>query len=208
MTRRNDWSTEDEEIGDSWKLDDAEIKKLYEKTLDELIELGYAEGQVSRIPIRSFPLGLRSWWNYVINVKSDLSLSKLHRITFSHGLSIVYRHQDIKEMTKLYYQKLGEAERNNDQQMIKILEDKVSPSGFMSKQDYSTSVGSLSRLDGPIARLTTIIGMPTSRLVLFLSIESMMTLKDSKWKNLLESEHGLFWRCVRDRLNQLGGEIT
>jgi len=68
------------------------------KSLRELIMEGYLTSEETRTGVRTFPVGLISWWRDVVNEVGDISLSKLQRVSINHGVSIASHDARIKEV--------------------------------------------------------------------------------------------------------------
>jgi hypothetical protein len=198
------WETENEDFLPEglWQLEDAELRDLYEKPLRELITIGYCAGEESRIGVRSFPTALLSWWRDVSNEKG-ISLSKLQRITINHGISIASHDLRIKEVMKLYTSKIREAKNKRDRQAIKVLEEKSGTLSFISEMKYATSVGLMKWAEGPISAISATLGLPVTKLIIYLSLLSMMTLEECNWKEMLKEELELFWKYVEQRAKTL-----
>ena len=202
------WSTESTEeefpiTEEDWKLDDAYFRDLYEKSLTELIQEGYLEGEVDRIGVRTLPVGLLSWWRELVDRESKLSLSKLQRISINHGLSIAAHDRRIKEVVVLYREKRKLARDTGDKQLVKILEEKGGSLNFSFEAKYSTSIGIVKRAEGPLAAFSAALGVPITKLILYLSTLSMMTLPESGWKRMLREEVNLFWKYIEQRAKTL-----
>lgn len=199
------WETENENLFSAghWQLKDAEIRALYAKSLRELIKVGYSAGEETRTGVRSFPVGLLSWWRDVVNEEGNISLSKLQRITINHGISIASHDSRINEVIKLYRDKIREARDSRDKQLIKMLEEKGGTLNFIAEVKYPTSVGLMKWAEGPIAAISAALGIPVTKLIIYLSLMSMMTLEPCGWKEMLKEDMELFWKYVDQRAKAL-----
>ena len=148
-------------------------------------------------------VGLLSWWRDVVNEEGDISLSKLQRITINHGLSIASHDQRIKEVMKLYRNKIRQARDTRDKQLIKLLEEKGGTLNFVSEVKYPTSVGLVKWTEGPLSALSAALGVPITKLIVYLSLMSMMTLERCGWKEMLIEDIELFWKYVDQRTKAL-----
>lgn len=204
-SKSSTWDTEDEQHASkfSWEPEKAELHELYNKSLRELIKVGYSAGEETRTGVRSFPVGLLSWWRDVIAEEGDISLSKLQRITINHGMSIASYDQRIKEVMKLYRNKIRQARDTKDKQLIKLLEEKGGALNFISEVKYPTSVGLMKWAEGPVSAISAALGIPITKLIIYLSLMSMMTLEPCGWKEMLREDIELFWKYVDQRAKAL-----
>ena len=202
------WTPEDDDTTtktekDAWNLEDAYFRGLYEKSLNDLLREGYLEAEETRTGVRNFPVGLLSWWRDVVHQEDNLSLSKLQRISINHGVSIASHDLRIKEVVNLYSSKMREARDRRDKQLTKVLEEKGGSLNFISEAKYSTSVGLVKRTEGPLSALSAALGIPVTKLIIYLSLLSMMTLGDCGWKEMLKDDIQMFWKYINQRKKTL-----
>lgn len=198
------WETENENFlhEEDWQLEKAQIKDLYKQPLRELLHFGYYGGEETRTGVKTFPIGTLSWWRDVAN-QAGISLSKLQRITINHGISICSHDDRIKEVRRLYTSKVRQARNGRDKQLVKTLEEKGGTLNFVSETKYATSVGLLKQSEGPIASISAALGLPVTKLIIYLSLLSMMTLEQCGWKDMLKEDMELFWKYVEQRAKTL-----
>jgi hypothetical protein len=194
---------EDDFVEGDWELEDDYFRDLYQQSLKALLGVGYLDSEVTRTGVRTFPVGLLSWWRDVVHSKDKLSLSKLQRISINHGLSIAAHDPRIKEVMKLYTSKMREARDKRDKQLAKILEEKGSALNYVAESQYQTSVGLVKRVEGPLSALSAALGIPITKLIIYLSMLSMMTLASCGWKEMLKEDVEMFWRYVEQRKKAL-----
>ena len=89
-TELNTWSPEEDNptggvANSTLNLEDAYFKNLYQKSLNSLLKEGYLDSEETRTGVRNIPVGLLSWWRDVVHQESNLSLSKLQRISINHN---------------------------------------------------------------------------------------------------------------------------
>lgn len=186
----------------SWQLEEAEFKNLYKRPLRELIKQGYCVSEETRTGVKTFPIGLLSWWRDVAN-QENISLSKLQRVSINHGISICSHDERIKEVISLYRKKLWQARNGRDKQLTKTLEEKGGTLSYISETKYATSVGLIKRAEGPISAISAALGLPVTKLIIYLSLLSMMTLEHCGWKDMLKEDVELFWKYVEQRAKTL-----
>lgn len=202
----SDWEIENKDLIDagSWQLEEAHIEDLYNQPLSKLLKLGYHGygGEETRTGVKTLPIGLLSWWRDIAN-QENISLSKLQRISINHGISICAHNERIKEVMRLYLAKIREARNKRDKQATKALEEKGGTLNFISESKYATSVGLLKQSEGPIASISAALGLPVTKLIIYLSLLSMMTLEYCGWKDMLKEDVELFWKHVEQRAKML-----
>ncbi len=199
----NDATADTNDDKSAWNLEDTHFKGLYQKSLNDLLREGYRDGEETRTGVRTFPVGLLSWWRDSVNQENNLSLSKLQRISINHGLSIAAHDARVKQVMKLYGAKMREARDKRDKQLTKILEEKGGTLNFVSEAKYPTSVGLLKRIEGPLSAMSAALGLPITKLIIYLSLLSMMTLGDCGWKEMLKEDVEMFWKYVETRRKSL-----
>jgi hypothetical protein len=199
-----EWSVEEDDSTEGdWQLEDRYFRDLYKQSLKELIGTGYLDSEETRTGVKTFPVGLLSWWRDMVHAKDKLSLSKLQRISINHGLSIAAHDTRIKEVMSLYTYKMREARDKRDKQLTKTLEEKGGTLNFIAEAKYPTSVGLVKRAEGPLSALSAALGIPITKLIIYLSMLSMMTLASCGWKEMLQEDVGMFWRYVEQRKKAL-----
>lgn len=175
---------------------------LYSKSLDEVIKYGYVGSNVTRTGVGTFPVGLISWWRDIAN-NHGFSLSKVQRITIMHGLSICAHDPRIKEVRKLYIAKAKEAQETRDKIAIKVLEEKGETLHFLNDTKLSTSIGLTEDIEGGLSSISAALGIPNTKLALYVAVMSLMTLKPCGWTDILKEDLEIFWRHVEKRIKIL-----
>ncbi len=181
-----------------------DIPDLYSSDLNELIRKGYMDSDTDRVPVRTFPVGLLSWWRELAR-KKHVSVSKIQRVSIGHGLSIAFHDPRIKDILKLYAERVDAAKKKHDRLAMKILEEKLSPLTFVNQVSSLTTIGSLKKLEAPLGAMSSALELPESKLLIYLSLLSMETLKDQDWWHMMQEEVDVFWRHVENRKRVLQG---
>lgn len=202
-TPEDDDDTATEVDKDAWNLEDAYFKGLYEKSLNDLLREGYLEAEETRTGVKTFPVGLLSWWRDVVHQEDNLSLSKLQRVSINHGISIAAHDSRVKQVVRLYTSKMREARDKRDKQLTKVLEEKGGTLNFIAEAKYATSVGLVKRIEGPLSAISAALGLPITKLIIYLSLLSMMTLGNCGWKEMLKEDVEMFWKYVEQRKKSL-----
>ena len=190
---------------DSWDLSlPDDILELYSSNLNDLIRRGYMDSEPDRVSVRTFPVGLNSWWRELAR-KRHVSVSKIHRVTIAHGLSIASHDPRVKDVLKLYFERVEAAKNRHDKLAMKILEEKRDSLTFINQVSALTTIGCLKRLEAPLGAMSSALELPESRLLLYLSLLSLETLGDLLWWQMMEEEVAMFWQYVENRKRVLLG---
>ena len=181
-----------------------DIPDLYDSDLNAHIRKGYMDSDVDRMSVRTFPVGLLSWWRELAR-KKHVSVSKIQRVSIGHGLSIAYHDPKITDILKLYAERVEAAKKKRDNLAMKILEEKTGPLTFVNQVSSLTTIGSLKKLEAPLGAMSSALDLPESKLLIYLSLLSLATLKDTEWWPMMREEVEVFWKHIDNRTRVLGG---
>ena len=190
------------ELEEDWEADLSAFPP-HTLPLNKALEMGYPGKGDDRLPVREFPTGIILRWRELRDKGGKHSLSRIQRVSIAHGLSIAYHDERIKEVVKLYRQRAKEAKNDHDESTIKILEEKGAPFSFIKSSTYPTSIGITEEIEGPLSSLAAALGIPVSKMAVYLSLLSLMTLEDESWEKIFRKEVDHFWNCVEARRNFL-----
>lgn len=157
-----------------------------------------------RTGIHMFPKGLRLCLDEISDMHDDMSLTKIEKIAYCHGLAIASNDSRIKELFYLYRQIRRSAWATDDFILVDLLEVKTDAYKYARDAPSSaTSIGILHDRDGMISRLSRRLGMTNTKLYPCLMVLSVMTWPNAKWQKKLNEEYNRFWSYASDRLDKL-----
>lgn len=206
---QDDRDDQEESIPSSaWDTDNGWVENVHTWKLRDLIDVGYPvstnERNEGRTGIHVFPKGMRLCLDEIVDHSQNLSLTKLEKIAYCHGLAIVTHKPEVIELCRLYKEVRTMAKEENEFNLIDELEVKSDAYKFARDAPSSaTSIGILHDRDGMVSRLSRRLGMTNSKLYPCLILVSLMTWEDKLWQKKLSEEKNRFWGHVNKRLDRL-----
>ncbi len=191
-----EWELEDEEefyaeeekdFHEAWDTEAGWISDVHSLSLKNLTKVGYPSStgpkNEGRTGIRSFPKGLRLCLDEITDMHRNISLTKIEKITYCHGLAIVTHDPRIEDMCALYKHLRRKAWEIEDFTLIDMLEVKTDAYKFARDAPNSnTSIGILHDRDGLVSRLSRRLGMTNAKLYPCLMVVSVMTWPNGRWR--------------------------
>jgi len=206
MSESQDWELNeftDDELGEqTWELEE-EIRELYNKSLDDLLEKSYPEGDTQRIGVRYLPTGLMSWLKETAKKYPHCSLSKVQKATTAHGASILFHDERMKDLIGIYNDKWNRVKRSKSRTDLAVLE-RSQTIQFVSPLSRHTTIATLARTTGYTSSLADVLGIRVNTFILYLALLSLNSLvKKSDLKDITQEEIERFWIHVRRRKEDL-----
>lgn len=201
---------EDSQEGDTesaWNPESGWIPNVHLLDLKSLVKRGYPEvvgRDDSRFSIGSFPKGFRLVVDSIRDKIKNGSDTKVHKITYCHGLAIISHHPQIVKIFTLYKELRRAAWKTKDFGLIDKLEERVTKYEFAREAKSSqNTMGILKNRTGMVGRLSSRLGMVDGKLYIGLMITSMMTWPKAEWYDKMKEEEDRFFGAIDDRLKDL-----
>lgn len=181
----------------SWILEQSLIDQ---QSLDDILDLRYFKDDVAKTGIRFMPVGLRTFFRRM-KQRKKVSQQTVEYHASRHGCLIMIKDERVKELMRLYEQKLKRAEETSDVALLRRLEERNEKVDYANPELFNTSVVMAKQMVGLLSSMADAIGVSSIKLYCWLCIISALTLKKPvAGQKVLEAEAKHFWEIIEERI--------